>query len=281
MRILAHLKLSLLSSVKLFILSVMSWKYCLRKKPKMGRQKNWGPIAPKLSVSRPLPNCGLPFPPSPAETSIDHWKAGFPPTSAHCTLINQCTLHSDQPVHISIEHPLNRCILHCTSSQPVHFTLCTLYNQCTMYGDQEKVKWRWALFEGKHNAMNSFSPWMYKTCIAWSYWCLKVCFLSVYATFRFSSNDSKKLEIGDIGCNTLNQCFPKWPALHLWWQATIQNGQHTVSSEDNIFFANAWSFYHNALMINYIHNIMHSGQACVCKWMWNVKYNKWTQSVID
>ena len=93
MRILAHVKLSLHSSVKLFIVHILSYQLgILSPKKRSKDRKAKKPIAPKLSVSRPLPNCGLPFPPSPAETSIDHWKAGFPPTSAHCTLINQCTL---------------------------------------------------------------------------------------------------------------------------------------------------------------------------------------------
>ena len=117
MRILAHVKLSLHSSVKLFIVHILSYQLgILSPKKRSKDRKAKKPIAPKLSVSRPLPNCGLPFPPSPAETSIDHWKAGFPPTSAHCTLINQCTLAlyiSFQPVHFYIVHPLNQCILHC------------------------------------------------------------------------------------------------------------------------------------------------------------------------
>ena len=105
-----------------------------KKGPNIGRQKKLRTGCPETLGKPAPPQLRPPLPSLPCRDLDRPLESRFPS--------NQCTLHSDQPVHIGLVHPLNRCILHCTSSQPVHFTLCTLYNQCTMYGEHEKVKWR-------------------------------------------------------------------------------------------------------------------------------------------
>ena len=95
-----------------------------KKSRKIGRQKKLRTDCPE-TVGKPAPpQLRPPLPSLPCRDLDRPLESRFPS--------NQCTLHSDQPVHIGLVHPLNRCILHCTSSQPVHFTLCTLNNQCRM-----------------------------------------------------------------------------------------------------------------------------------------------------
>ena len=126
MRILIHLKLSFHSSVKLFIFSVMSWKYCLPKKVERWEGKKLRTGCPETLGKPAPPQLRPPLPSLPCRDLDRPLESRFPS--------NQCTLHSDQPVHIGIVHllstgafyivhPLNQCILHCAH--------CTTSAQCT------------------------------------------------------------------------------------------------------------------------------------------------------
>ena len=117
------------------------------KKTKDGKAKKLRTDCPE-TVGKPAPpQLRPPLPSLPCRDLDRPLESRFPS--------NQCTLHSDQPVHISIEHPLNRCILHCTlASQPVHFTLCTLYNQCTMYRKQKRQS------GDEHCLKEKIMPWI-------------------------------------------------------------------------------------------------------------------------
>ena len=88
MRILIHLKLSFHSSVKLFIFSVVKSKDRKAKKLRTDCPETLGKPAP--------PQLRPPLPSLPCRDLDRPLESRFPS--------NQCTLHSDQPVHIGLVH---------------------------------------------------------------------------------------------------------------------------------------------------------------------------------